>query len=343
MQLEEVMKETKTPTRFGYCIAAICATALGLIVTPASASTGTLVLTSSTTLTEDHVGNILVDANNVTLDCANHLVSGPGAPGFNGGIEIAGNLTGVTVKRCAVTGFAVNGIFGGGGASGGRYEANNLYGNGNHGMHLDTGSGYVVLRNTSHSNGAIGIVLTGATQSWIVHNTVEGNRNWAGIALLEGAHDNFVFDNRASRNAIGFVLDGATGNEVRHNTASSNDTEGFVLLRAASNNTLQSNTANQNQVGIQMTDASNSNQINDNIANHNSVTGFRVYQSDYNRLRENTASKNGSFGFLVFGGSSFTTVTDNTAYHNGTLDALDDDSGTGNVWKENQFGRTFGL
>jgi hypothetical protein len=36
----------------------------------ASATSGTLVITSNTTLTEDHTGNIVIGADGVTLDCA---------------------------------------------------------------------------------------------------------------------------------------------------------------------------------------------------------------------------------------------------------------------------------
>jgi len=48
-----------------------------LTTSPAHASSGTMVITTDTTLTEDHQGNILVSANKVTLDCAGHVVSGP--------------------------------------------------------------------------------------------------------------------------------------------------------------------------------------------------------------------------------------------------------------------------
>jgi parallel beta-helix repeat protein len=307
------------------------------------ASSGTLVLTSSTTLAENHHGNILINSSNVTLDCGGYTVFGPGEPGFNGGIEVAGNLSGVTVKHCSVTGFAVNGIFGGGGASDGRFEANNVCGNGNHGMHLDVGSGYVVLGNKSCANGGIGIVLTGATRSWIVHNTSEDNRNWAGIGLLDGSHNNVLLNNTALRNSIGYVLDGATGNELRDNTAESSDTQGFVLIRGANDNVLESNTANQNLIGFEITLGSNSNRIDRNEADRNTSDGFKVYQSNGNTLCENTGNGNGGIGFLVFGGSSFTTITHNVGRNNGSLDALDDDLGTGNVWTHNRFGKTSGF
>jgi parallel beta-helix repeat protein len=166
-------------------------------------------------------------------------------------------------------------------------------------MHLDVGSGYVVIGNKSYSNGGIGIVLTGASQSWIVHNTSEENRNWAGIALLDGSHENVLLNNTALRNSIGFVLDGATDNELRSNTASSNDTQGFVLIRGANENVLESNTSNQNLIGVEITEGSNSNQIGGNMANRNTSDGFKIYQSNGNRLSENTGDGNGDIGFLI--------------------------------------------
>src|SRR6476619_2328660 len=103
----------------------------------AAASTGTLVVTSNTTLTEDHHGNILIEGDNITLDCAGHTVFGPGITGFFGGIVVAGG-SGVTVRGCTVTGFVADGIFAGG-ASHGTYSDNVLVGNGNHGIRLDQG------------------------------------------------------------------------------------------------------------------------------------------------------------------------------------------------------------
>src|SRR6266853_130167 len=210
-------------------------------------SSGTLLITSNATLVEDHYGNISIAADNVTLDCAGHTVFGPGVSGFSGGIEIDGH-TGVTVTHCTVTGFGVNGIFAGG-SSNGRYEANTLSGNGNHGIHLDFGSGNVVVGNMSRSNGGIGIVLTSATQSRIDGDTVQNNTGEAGI-VVAGSNDNVVVGNTALRNSIGFVVDNATGNELRGNNANQNHYQGFQVLRGSSGNTLDSNTVNQNLIGI---------------------------------------------------------------------------------------------
>lgn len=326
---------------FAIALATVAFTAGAL--SAASASSGTLIITTSTTLTEDHYGNILISASNVTLDCAGHLVVGPGESGFNGGIETAGGNSRVTVKRCRVTGFEVNGIFGGGGASDSRYEANVVYGNGNHGMHLDVGTRYVVVDNVSRANGAIGIVLTGAADSWIVHNTVQDNSNWAGIALLEGSHDNHVANNTALRNSIGLLVDNGSNNELFLNSSSLNTSHGAQLSGGASNNVLESNALNRNLIGLEIADNSSSNRILSNIANRNTSEGFKIYASNYNTFTFDIADGNGGVGFLVFGGSSFNVLSFNSGHNNGDVDALDDGSGTGNLWTRNNFGTTFGF
>ena len=59
---------------------------VAVVAPPATASSGTLVITSDTTLTEDHQGNIVIEADNVTLDCAGHTVQGTGYARFSGAI-----------------------------------------------------------------------------------------------------------------------------------------------------------------------------------------------------------------------------------------------------------------
>jgi hypothetical protein len=70
---------------------------------PVWATSGTMTVTSNTVLTENHTGNIVIGANNISLNCDSHLVTGPGAGGA--GIQLAGRQ-GVTVENCIVTNFA---------------------------------------------------------------------------------------------------------------------------------------------------------------------------------------------------------------------------------------------
>jgi hypothetical protein len=83
-------------------VALIGASAMLLVLAaPVAAANGELHITSTTTLTEDQVGNIVIDASGITLDCAGHRVIGSGGPT---GILLDGR-TNVTVKNCQVSGF----------------------------------------------------------------------------------------------------------------------------------------------------------------------------------------------------------------------------------------------
>src|SRR2546425_693643 len=188
-----------------------------------SLSSGTLIITSNTTLPENPHGTIVIDADNVTLDCAGDTVFGPGEPGYSGGINVGYLRTGVTVTQCTVTGFDVNGIFAAA-ASNGRYEANIIYGNAANGMHLDNGSNNIVVGNTSRSSGGIGIVLTRSSGS---ANTIRNN------VANRNTHDGFTIY-KSDRN-------GFTGN-----TANNNDTFGFVLFGGSSSNTFTDNVVRSN-------------------------------------------------------------------------------------------------
>ncbi len=50
-----------------------------LLPIPAHATTGTMIINSNTKLTEDHTGDIIIAADDVTLNCKGHKVIGPGS------------------------------------------------------------------------------------------------------------------------------------------------------------------------------------------------------------------------------------------------------------------------
>jgi len=301
-----------------------------------ASSSGTLVIANNTTLRGDHYGNISITADSVTLDCAGHTVFGPGVSGFSGGIEVDGR-TGVTVKRCTVTGFTVNGIFGGG-TSNSTFTANLIYGNGANGIHLDSGNRNVFVGNVSRSNRGIGIAQTRATQSRVEANTVEGNAIYAGIGLLNASHDNVVISNTAVGNAVGYLLDdSANANLVRNNTARSNPNNGF-FIRGSTNNIVVANTAEQNGVGFTLFDDS-ANQLRGNNAIANKSFGFEVLRrSRDNTFDSNTANRNGT-GFAIYDSASANTITHNVANANtdqGFLfDTADSNTVTANTGNSN--------
>lgn len=77
----------------------------------AHATNGRMVITANRTLTADHTGQIQLNANNITLDCAGHTISYTGANtdgcGSGGTLRCgirAENRSGITIKNCSVTG-----------------------------------------------------------------------------------------------------------------------------------------------------------------------------------------------------------------------------------------------
>jgi len=52
---------------------------------------------------------LIIGADNITLDCNGHTVSGFGT-GFGTGIEVPDGISGVTIKNCQVTEFGGNGF-----------------------------------------------------------------------------------------------------------------------------------------------------------------------------------------------------------------------------------------
>ena len=88
---------------FGFTVVLLVLWFFPNAITGVDATTGTLTVRGTTTLAEDHTGNIVIVADNAKLDCAGHSISGPGS-----GIGISlFRVTGVQVMNCHVTNFGV--------------------------------------------------------------------------------------------------------------------------------------------------------------------------------------------------------------------------------------------
>jgi parallel beta-helix repeat protein len=218
---------------------AMCLTFLAAPVWP---TTGTLTVRTNTTLTEDHVGNIVIAGNFITLDCANFTVLGNGT-GI--GIQLNG-IIGVTVTNCSVSnfedGFALTGsgfnTFSGNRATNNQEEgfdleassfntfvSNQANQNGQDGFDLDDSNGNLFEENVANENGRNGFELDRC-----VANTFAGN-----IANGNGRRDD----------RSGFSLDQSTGNFFIANVATENSRNGFRLGQS-SGNIFSRNVANGN-------------------------------------------------------------------------------------------------
>ena len=134
-----------------------------------SASSGTMTITKSTTLTVDHVGNIVIEADNVTLDCAGHSVSGDGT---GAGILLDGR-SGVTVTNCRVTGFgdgiSVQAVAGP--SSHNSLIANTVSGTATSGFLVIGSSSDMLAGNSSSGSGYWGFLVKSSTKETLSSNT----------------------------------------------------------------------------------------------------------------------------------------------------------------------------
>ena len=167
--------------RVGLLVAIAAIASLAVITSPATASSGTLTVTANLTLTEDHVGNIVIPADDVTLDCAGHTVRGPAEIGI-----LLDGTSGVTVKNCRVTGF-----------DSGIIVAN--YGG--------PSSGNTLRGNVGFENLFSGLALLGSSSNTVVGNRAVDN-TFSGF-VLESSSANSISGNAAERNgSFGFSLVG---------------------------------------------------------------------------------------------------------------------------------------
>jgi parallel beta-helix repeat protein len=282
-----------------------------LVVTAqAFATTGTLVVSSDTTLTEDHHGAVWFAADSVTLDCAGHSVIGPAAaPSPNVGIGAFGR-SGVGVRNCRVDGFG-------------------------HGISLSGVTSFSLVGNTSANSEKVGIALYDASAGLVVRNAVTDS-GWWGISA-QNVHDvQFVGNRSASNGYDGFAVHTpwpqvryTTGIRFVGNVSSGNGWDGFRLDELADGSTLFGNVADGNVHGFMI--GSSNNTLATNVATGNAYTGFI------------TAGWPSPFFLPPVRPAVGNTLRWNVARHNGVYDAADFNPAGTNTWQANWFGTSHGI
>jgi parallel beta-helix repeat protein len=187
---------------------------------PGPSTTGTLTVTESTTLIQNHKGNIVIAADNITLDCAGHTLIGPGRTfGFTG-IDI-NQRTGVTVRNCVVQDFS---------------------------------SGIVVRQsdgNTFTANSITrvdrGFWLDGSDGNTLTNNSVIDAIDWFGYGVFDGSDGNELRGNTATGvKGVGFIVWASSNNVLTDNVASKSG-NGFGANEVGTvGNVFTGNTSNDN-------------------------------------------------------------------------------------------------
>jgi parallel beta-helix repeat protein len=290
---------------------------LPLVGGVASASSGTLTITTDTVLTETHYGSIVVGADDITLDCAYNAVIGPDQ---DSGILIEGH-NGVTVLNCQVNSFAGDGI---------RVEGSWRTRLGN---------------NTARWNGLAGIQVVGSTEAEVTGNTITDNgvrvSGWSGVGV-EGSSNVTVWGNQSSANSgsgfytfqasailfrensatgngfDGFFLDaGTTSSRFSDNEAAGNGRHGFAVETSNDNRFIRNRVTWNGEAGFAL-HASNGNLVSNNDTQWNGWDGVRLQESDRNQVLYNSVTGNGLHGVILQRDSDYNSLKYNQVSYTGS-------------------------
>ena len=278
----------------------------------------TLLVSSDTTLRDDHRGSVEVEADDVTLDCAGHTISGPGTRaedeyGFIG-ILLDGR-TGVAVKDCRVSGFDYGILLTarlGSGSDRNRLIDNAVSGNRLDGVRVNESEHNVLTGNIASSNGQHGFAFLG--NSNIVTRNQAFNNELDGFVVGAGRRDIVFYANISKGNqSYGFAIVG-TGHTVVRNTAANNVDHGFWI--AGDSVSVRRNRAVLNGLdGFALDRGSKHHAFYGNRSIRNGAHGFGILGTEHAFVR-NKASENGLVGFAVGLGSRDITFEGNMATGN---------------------------
>lgn len=213
----------------------------------AFATSGTLNIAVDTVLTEDHTGNIIITADDVTLDCAGYRVS----DSTGNGIELI-ERSGVTIQHCEVVGHDESGIVVDGGfeniGSNNTISMNTISENGSSGISVVNSSYNLIAQNTIEGNYLDGITNINLSQHNTIFRNIITNNGNDGIFMAFEANENKLIGNRINgngRNGLTLV-EAARSNRIRGNRILDNAVDGIVLVFGGDNNVLVRNVACRN-------------------------------------------------------------------------------------------------
>ncbi len=211
----------------------------------AFASSGMLIISTDTVLTEDHYGYVIIDTDGVTLDCEDFRVQGDGT-GI--GILMDGR-SGVTVTRCVVSGFSEGIVFENSHDS--RLVVNTVSENLASGIRFHASHHNEVTRNrvTDNQSGALLgatalIIGQGSSDNTVSFNTVTGNESTGIVVADPGSDRNRIVANVSSYNGgHGFDVITVRFSTFRGNIAVDNGDAGFHVHGESEFNSLLMNSA----------------------------------------------------------------------------------------------------
>jgi parallel beta-helix repeat protein len=242
---------------------------------------------------------ISISANNITLDCQNHVIDGVGDEETYG-IYVY-NVQNVTIKNCLLTDWDF-GLY--------LYNSNsstllNINSNSNSiSIYLDSSS-YNQIINSTNSVG--NIYLDSSSYNQIINSTF--NSTYAGITLHSSSY-NQIINSTFNFNADGIFLSYSSNNQIINSTFNSNSIAG-IYLNYGLNNTIYNNIIQNNTNGIRFY-SSGPNKIYNNLFNNtnNFYFGIGTIYSNYWNTTKQLGQRIYSLGNYI-GGNYWTNSTGN--------------------------------
>lgn len=272
------------------------------------------------TLAADHVGRIVIAADDITLDCAgrNILALGwtQGAPlnRIEAAIEVS-HHTGVTIENCHIAGYEHGIVLWHANANTIRNNlgaVDVLRSDRNHVTGNKTGR---VKVTRSHHNTIKDCTVTGGGDIKLLNarsNIVEGNTlgRWS-VLSVKRSNKNTVTGN----NIIGgrVILQAAKNNTITGNTVTPDPEDefaGFSVGEGAAKNLIADNVVQNGKSGFRLNKSSD-NVYRNNVTAHNKI-GFQVVDSSGNTFKANDAT--GSETPITIKGTDDNTYVDNVGF-----------------------------
>ncbi len=206
-------------------------------------------VSKSCVLNQDLFESVEITENNISLDCNNHKITGPGT---SDGIYL-NNREGIRIKNCNVLNFTDGISF---------YFSNNNI--------LDSNK---VLENSNNE-----ISLYQSSNNTLTNNIVDAIIGWGIGILLDDSNDNIISNNFIFKEGRGILFLNSTNNTLINNTIKSNVLSGIELY-LSNNNKIYNNNFIDNSIQAKSYDSE------DNFFNVSLPTGGN-YWSDYTGVDE---------------------------------------------------------
>ena len=241
--------------------------------------------TLSASITCGSGNGIVINADNVVLDCNQYVITGSGT---DAGIYVNGKNN-VIIKNCNITNFYY----------GVRVEhsddieinsSNYIYNNDFYAIYQFNSTDTQVIGNTIENDNN-GVYSISSERTTIKDNTINLQKKFYGIYAFNSP-ENFIENNTFWDNYHGIYLVNSSNTNVTNNNVSSSDVYSFFVHKGTSGSIFTNNTVQTAKEAIRIQNGSNSNQFVNNTISGHSVYGLDSTDSDSNSYTDNSFLNN---------------------------------------------------